>query len=204
MKIPIKVPDGISGTWKIESFEITEKNANFENLKLAFSGNGARYVIPGTYKRLIHDNEVIMSNTTAEISDHVMFIHEACYRGGHILINGLGLGVALSKILQNSKKITQITIIEKSKDVITLVAPTYLKDPRIEIIHADALKWKPPLGVRYTTVWHDIWNNICTDNIPQMNKLHRKYGRRCDWQGSWCKELCLYYRKKDKRNGYQI
>jgi hypothetical protein len=60
---------------------------------------------------------------------------------------------------------------------------------RVEIIQADAFSWKPPKNIRYGMVWHDIWPNICGDNYPEMKTLHRRYGRKADWQGSWCKGL---------------
>jgi hypothetical protein len=33
-------------------------------------------------------------------------------------------------------------------------------------------------GKRYDMVWHDIWDDICSDNLEGMAKLHRKYGDR--------------------------
>ena len=190
MDISIDVPNGISGNWTVEDFEISEEAAQFENMRAAI--RGGRCVKPGKFKRLMRNRQCIMSNTPAEISDHVRFIFRAKL-GGDILINGLGLGVALKEILK-STDVWTVTVIEKSEDVISLVAPTYRSDPRVTIIHADAFKWKPPKGKRYDAVWHDIWDNICTDNLSEMTKLHRKYGKCTDWQDSWCKELCRRYR----------
>ena len=139
----------------------------------------------GEYKQLTRNGKVVMSNTQAEIRDHLFFIFRA-KKGGNILINGLGLGVALSAILE-SKEVKTVTIIEKSEDVIKLVGPSFSHDDRVKIICADAYIWKPPKGVKYDVVWHDIWDSICTDNLEEMKTLHRKYGRRCNWQGSWCR-----------------
>jgi len=186
MQIDIDVPNGESGHWKVEDFEISEDSAKFENMRASFQPGG-RYVKPGKFKRLMRGGTVVMSNTPAEISDHRQFICIA-KRGGNILINGLGIGVALKEIL-TSPDVESVTVIEKSEDVINLVANTY-NDPRVTIIHADAFEWKPPKGVRYAAAWHDIWDYICGDNLKEMTKLHRKYGRRTDWQGSWCRELC--------------
>ncbi len=187
MKINIDVPDGKSGIWEVSTFEVTQKDATFANMR-AYFAPGARIIHPGTYKKLTKNGHIIMSNTPAEIQDHLEFIRIA-KQGGHILINGLGLGVALTEILK-SEKVKTVTIIEKSKDVISLVSGHYLKDPRVSVIEADCFEYKPPKGGRYAAVWHDIWDNICGDNLPQMTKLHRKYGRRTEWQGSWCRGLC--------------
>jgi len=67
---------------------------------------------------------------------------------------------------------------------------TFKDDSRVEIIHADAFEYKPPKDVKYTCVWHDIWDDICGDNLPEMTKLHRKYGKKAIYQDSWCKHLC--------------
>ena len=194
MKIEIKVPDGKSGDWEVASFEITEQAARMFNLRQAFQGSG-REVETGHYKKLTRGGHTIMSNTIAEINDHIVFISAAEFYGGDILINGLGLGVALKKILEYDK-ITSVTVIEQSQDVIDLVADTYLKDTRVIIIKADALEYKASVGRRFTVVWHDIWDSITSDNLETMTTLHRKYGKRCDWQGSWSKQMCQGLRVK--------
>jgi hypothetical protein len=51
-------------------------------------------------------------------------------------------------------------------------------------------------------VWHDIWLDLCTDNLEGMGKLHRKYGRRTDWQGSWEKDRLLSHRRREKARGW--
>jgi len=192
MEIKINISDGKSGDWEVSTFEVSEKDANFHNLRASFHP-GARMIKPGRYKKLTRNGSIVMSNTQSEINDLLHFIHIAKNYGGNILINGLGLGVALTAILKY-KNIINITVIEKSANVIKLVAPSFANDKRINIIHANAFEWKAPKGIRYTVVWHDIWKDICSDNLPEMTKLHRKYGRRCDWQGSWCKELHKQYR----------
>lgn len=191
MKIDIDVPDGVSGNWKIETFKVLKQDSDFMGMRALFQGGRGR-IQEGSYKKLTRNGEIIMSNTPDEIRD---FRYSFPYNiSGSILINGLGLGVVL-KYLLLKPEITDITIIENSKDVIKLVAPTYEKDKRVTIIHANCFEWKPINGKRYNFVWHDIWDNITSKNLPEMEKLHRKYGRRANSQASWCKELC-------KRNRY--
>ncbi len=190
MDIEINIPDNKINNWEISTFEVSEQDADFHNMRAMFKP-GSRTIKSGKYKRLTHNGQIIMSNTSAEISDHLSFIFRA-KKSKNVLINGLGLGVALTEILK-SEIVENITIIEKSKDVIDLVAPSFESDKRVNIIHADAFEYKPIKGIKYDAVWHDIWDNICADNLPEMTKLHRKYGKRTDWQGSWCKELCKRY-----------
>jgi spermidine synthase len=124
-----------------------------------------------------------MSDTPDERRDHLSAIREA---KGHVLLNGLGLGCVLQSCLEK-EGVTKVTVVEKEEDVIALVAPHYQEryGDRLEVVHADAFEYKPPKGVRYGMVWHDIWPNMCADNLPEMHRLHRKYGRRTEWQGSW-------------------
>jgi len=181
MRINIDVPDGKSGDWSVESFFVQGDELSERLLALKYG----RSVPAGNYKRLRCHGEVVMSNTPDEIDDFRYFLHKAT---GHVLINGLGLGVLL-KALINKKEVLSITVIEKSSDVIKLVSESY-KHKKVEIINCDAFDFIPPKGTRYQAVWHDIWNYICADNLEEMKKLHRKYGRRCDYQESWCRYQC--------------
>ena len=67
---------------------------------------------------------------------------------------------------------------------------------RITELKDNAFEYKLPKGVRYDVVWHDIWDYITSDNLPEMIKLHRKYGRKCDYQESWCRYRCECLRRQ--------
>ena len=194
MEIKVDIPDSEKGDWKISTFEIKEKDAEFQNVRSMFSSGPRTNYKPGIYKRLSRNGYVIMSNTPDEISDHMYFIREA---KGKILINGLGLGVCLKAILKKPE-VTSVTVIEKEQDVIDLVGK-HFTDPRLTIICADALTYKPPKNERYDFVWHDIWDDICTDNLKTMATLHRKYGKKCDQQDSWKRDYLKYRRDIERR-----
>jgi spermidine synthase len=191
MHIEIDIPDGKSGVWSIETFTV-EKNELSQVFSMFKTGRG---VPEGTYKRLCRYGHVIMSNTPDEIRDFIRFVHKA---NGSILVNGLGLGVLLKALLEK-ETITDITVIEKEQDVINLVAP-YIKDDRVTIICANAFDYIPPKDKKYNYVWHDIWDNICADNLKEMKTLHRKYGRKTEYQESWCRSQCEYYERQDKKD----
>ena len=179
----VSVPIGKSGDWEISKFEITESAA-----RLSFITELSRFVTAGTFTQLTHHDDIVMSDTRAEIDDHRELFHRAT---GHVLLNGLGLGVALSGVARKPE-VTQVTVVENSPDVIALVAEHYQKlyPGKITIIEADALVWFPPKGQVFGAVWHDIWPAICSDNLRQMAFLHRRYGRRAHWQSSWCWDEC--------------
>lgn len=174
---PCKLPEGENGKWKVERFTITKDDARWYNINCH-----GRPVEPGKYTRLMRGKTIVMSDTPQEMGDHLAFLHRA---HGHVLINGLGLGMCLQVL--DKPDVTKATVIEIDEEVIALVGPYYKKKykDRLEIIHADALLWKPPSGIHYGAVWHDIWDNICDDNKPAMKKLHRRYAKICDWQWSW-------------------
>lgn len=182
MKVDMSfLPDGVSGCWKVETFEVPKEDFS-QKISMFKTGRG---VAAGIYKRLKRDGTVVMSNTPDEIRDFMPFVWMA---KGSVLINGLGLGCVV-KVLLDKPEITKITVIEKSRDVINLILP-HFNDDRLNVIHADAFEYVPPKGEKFTAVWHDIWDYICADNLKEMSTLHRKYGRKSEWQDSWAKPQC--------------
>lgn len=191
----VTIPEGTKGPWTVSKFEISAE-PTIETLRLALDGRGIR---PGKYTRLSHKSRgVVMSDTTAEKADHYGFARAA---QGHCLINGLGIGMCLNAALQK-EQVSFVTVVEIDKDVIDLVWPHYASE-RCEIVHISAFDYKPPKGVRYGAVWHDIWDAICEDNLPEMHKLHRKYGRRADWQGSWGRGTIESIRRKERNSRWR-
>lgn len=194
MKVDMSfLPAGVSNNWAIEDFEVAEKEIS-QMISMLKTGRG---VPLGQYKRLMRGGTVVMSNTPDEIRDFSHFTRKAY---GNILINGLGLGCVV-KVLLEKPEVTKITVIEKSEDVIKLVSP-YFTDARLTIINADAFQYSPEKGERFDFVWHDIWDYITADNLPEMAKLHRKYGRRTNWQDSWAKPQCQRHANQNKRYSY--
>ena len=182
-KYKVDVPEGCIGDWAIERFEITEDGAKFHNLRATLHGFGYRSVRPGSYTRLTHNGNLIMSDTRAEIHDHLEIIRRA---KGKVLLNGLGLGLVLRACLLKPE-VDHVTVIEIASEVIALIEP-YLREcfgDRFIVYEADALTWQAPKNSKWNVVWHDIFDAICADNLVDMTRLKRRYGRRCDWQGCW-------------------
>ena len=106
---------------------------------------------------------------------------------------GLGLGIVLESMYRTpGSKVEHIIVLEAAPDVIQLVAP-HLRaryGKRLEILQFDALQWRPPDGVHYTVVWHDIWPNpYDATNAPEMDRLQERFAGVCDWQGVWARDF---------------
>lgn len=198
-----EVPDGESGNCKISRYVVSEDDAKFSAMRASFSfTDGGRYVPAGEYTELLIDGAIMMSDTPDEIMDHVEPVRRA---SGTCLVTGLGLGCVVRGMLEKRREdgsfvVDKVIVIEKNEHVIRLVAP-YFQDrygDRFEVRCYDALVYVPPQDERYDVVWHDIWPNICEDNLKTMGTLHRKYGRKCNWQGSWQRENILRGRRQEK------
>ena len=73
MKLEIDVPDGISGNWEVETFVVKEEELS-QMISMMKSGRG---VPGGIYKRLMHEGNVVMSNTPDELNDFRFFLYKA-------------------------------------------------------------------------------------------------------------------------------
>ena len=187
----VDVPPGTLGDCAVDRFTVSQADAELSSLRAAIAfGQGGRAVPAGTYTRLCVNGCLLMTDTPAEISDHFDPFHHG---RGPCLVNGLGLGVTVNGLLMKPD-VTHVTVVEINQDVIRLVGEHWKAryDDRLDIIQADALTYRPPKGTRYGYVWHDIWPAICADNLDDMKHLHRRYGRRSDRQGSWCRAACQY------------
>lgn len=179
MRIDIEVPDAVLNDWEISSFTVDEDGAKIHNIREIVRGTN-RLIEPGEYKRLSWKGSMVMSNTPAEIKDHLPFIVSAT---GNVLITGLGLGM-VAKALHEKEDVESITIVEKNSDVIKLVAPTYESYKKIKIIECDAFEFKSKEVFDFC--WHDIWYTICFDNVKEMMRLKKSYSSFCKVQDFWC------------------
>lgn len=198
-KVP-DVPEGEVGKWKIKKFEVKKTDMWKQMTSMMDSG---RYVPEGWYTGLFRKSsnfndtwEVIMSDTPDELWDMVDPIREAT---GRVLIAGLGLGVVLNGVLMNPA-VTHVDVIELSEDVLALVKTHYeQKYPgKITFIQANILEWIPPKDAHWNYAWFDIWDGLCTDNLPEMGMLHRRYCKKADVRGSWGRELLQSRRRQER------
>ena len=165
----VQIPVGERGPWKVETFEIPRLD-----LECLRAWRDGRAVAPGWYTRLLHKQHgVVMSDTPAELNDFIPYVRRF---SGRVLVTGLGLGVVLQAILRQSG-VEHVTVVEGDADVAALTWPVFADNSRCSLAVADAYEWKPPKGARFDHAWHDIWNDLCTENLPLMGKMRRHYKR---------------------------
>lgn len=189
------LPMGRSGEWSIEKFSLRAPQRK-DTRPACFQSPS------GTYTRLKEGNEVFMTDLYDEWWTQRTAMKQATIRGGNVLISGLGLGLVIRSILESpGSRVECVHVIERSSDVICLVAPSLKKRyrKRLKIIKADAFEWLPQPGQRFSVGWHDIWPNPHEPGLSvQTAQLERRYAPYCDWQGNWVRD----YLAAEQESGY--
>lgn len=154
---------------KIGDWELSHFTIDSNNFRAMLDG-----IATGSYIRLSHKGEVVMSNTSMEERTNMNF---CCNAYGDVLIGGLGIGMIILAI-QDKPEVKSITVIEKNQEVIELVATQLHFNDKVNIVCADVFDWKPDKNVKYDVSYMDIWNWINEDVYQeQMKPLKRKYSR---------------------------
>jgi hypothetical protein len=187
------VPPGKIGKTEVRHALVTETDTARN-----FCFEGADAVLPGRYCQLYVDGHLFMTDTPAERRTNRPIVERA---QGDVLIGGLGLGLILSPMIL-APEVTSITVLEKSPEVLALVAPSYqLGSPywantteayqlhKLRFIEADVFQWEPDR--KFHTIWFDIWPSVEISNLPEMSRLRRRYRRYlhpdvASWIGCWC------------------
>lgn len=155
------------GDWRIETVEIPEDYARMRNV---FIKNPLMKLEGGIYKKLINRIDgVVMSNTPMERKTHIEAINKA---KGNVLVAGLGLGIYLQNI-KDKEEVTSITVIEKSKEVIELIAKYFKDCQKIKIINEDIFNYTP--DIKFEFAFLDIWSDISEDNLVEFDILREKF-----------------------------
>lgn len=152
------VSEGQSGRWTVKKFTLSKP--------LAVPREHGRKVVlpPRAYTQLYCSSkgnsnrfgDLVMDDTEHEVRKHLQFMRSA---NGRVLITGLGLGCVVRGCLANPA-VREVVCIERSPDVLKLVAPSMTKD-RLTIVEADAINWVPEnvKRGRFDCAWHDIWSD---------------------------------------------
>lgn len=200
------LPEAENAGASIKHHEVTKEDAARAGVRVMVTGDASLAVSPGVYAQLWVGETLMMSDTQMERRTNSEFIYQA---KGHVLVAGLGIGMVVPLLLAK-EAVTKVTIVEKYQDVIDLVEKplrTFLgkkklghKD-RLEIVCSDIHDFKAPRGVKYDTIYFDIWSNMRRDNLTEMDTLHKKFARRRvkgGWIGSWYRTELLSLRRQGR------
>lgn len=130
-----------------------------------------------------------MSDTKAEIVEHYPLFNQIRHQGAkRIIINGLGLGMAVHGALQ-FPWVEHIDVVERDAEIVEGIS-ALIKSDKVSYHIGDAYKMKFQATDKWDLAWHDIWPKIDDLNVPQMDRLRRKYKWRTRWQGCWQEDGC--------------
>lgn len=131
------------------------------------------------HMHLVH-GEVVMEDSVRELRRHLPIWMAA---HGRVLNTGLGLGCVVRGLL-TIPEVTHIDVVEIDAKIIEVVGAEFAGNPRVTIIHGDALALRPD-GRRWDFAWHDIWtegnDGLQALHARMMVNLHPAVGR----QGAW-------------------
>jgi len=195
---------GESGDAKLESLEITQKDAEFHNLCEYANNRTKTFLVPGSYMKLSVRDHLMMTDTPHEAHTNKGIIEAA---RGDVLIAGLGMGMILIPILRNPK-VTKVSVVEVNLGVIELVhKPLLDKGPftenekmKLEVIQGDIFDFNPKPN-QYDVIYFDIWPSISFLNLREGRRLKTKF-RDCirpgGWMRVWMEEELLKEEEKVK------
>jgi hypothetical protein len=138
--------------------------------------------------------DIWMSLTPMEVESHLV---HAALAHGDVLVCGLGMGYIVYKMLQNPN-VTSITVVECCSDLIELVDDMHegdwMKDPRVTVVHGDALTYVPPHPITYLYV--DIFLTLFEeDTVSTVQSIQRNVC--ADYVGFWGQELAYVMLSRD-------
>lgn len=198
----VDLPDIDQDGVKVEKYTITSRDAMMGHLD--FMSHRRGLVSEGqVITRLWVDGKMWMSDTPDEKVDHSEAFFQMQKRGGRVLIHGLGLGMVVQAALLLDN-VEHVDVVEHDQRVIDLIGSVYADrfPGKITLHHGDAYTYQFPRGQRWTVAWHDIWSAITDSNMEGMTRLHRRYGIRSDWQGSWGRYEVQRMIRADRRYGF--
>lgn len=135
----VAIPEGTAGVYSVKHFtHPANKPLDTSNARTAIMGGQRNvpvvYPHATTWHQLAYNKGVWMTDLPIEQAQHRIALAPM---QGHILVGGLGLGLAANWLAQ--RPTTQsVTVVEISEEVIQLVAP-HVRDPRgiVSVVHAD-------------------------------------------------------------------
>lgn len=165
-RVPDTVEAGRFGAWLIERRRVVREFLNGSK----FAGLFADYTI------LRHDSwatlhlgdgagAVVMEDSPRELQKHLpIWLAARSVPGARILITGLGLGCVVRGLLA-LPTVAHVDVVELDKLILERVGAEFRRDPRVTLVHDDALLFAKDTAAfarvtgreRWDLAWHDLW-----------------------------------------------
>ena len=136
--------------------------------------------------------QCIMSSNLFERLTNQNFINSA---RGDVIVFGLGLGLILFPLLEDSE-ITSITVIDNSIDIIDTIGPIIKKydvNDKLTIIQGDVFTYYQQLNeTQFDIMYFDYWNIVDRTIQTDMETLKELYKNSIKETGQimyWCEDL---------------
>jgi len=191
------IPEGKSGEYAIEHYNIPEDRANLEVTMATYHRDYlGREIFAGDFCKLTYKNHVIMSDSGGERYSNTQIVRVA---HGDVMIAGLGIGMILCSILPKPE-VNSVTVVEISHDVCHLVLPhlaKYLGEhiEKLRVEQDDIYTYTP--DHKYNVIYFDIWGDYSGDTYEETKKLHRRYQKYLDRSNEHHMDSWMRWHMKD-------
>jgi hypothetical protein len=182
-RVPETIKPQSFGPWTIKRVQVTDLSGLQRALFLNSIGFPSYTLLYHTSLKTMHisdEGEVVMEDSAKELRRHLPIWMTA---SGRILVTGLGLGCVVRGLLAN-QRVEHVTAVEIDRRILDLVGPEFEPDPRMRLIHGDALQVEFG-SEKFNYAWHDLW----TDGDRSLQVLHAqlmaKFKRNAVRQGAW-------------------
>ena len=190
---PLPLDPRASGSFKIvETVRPPGTTLETSNMRTSLLGGQPREVITYPEERAWHqlcdEDGVWMSDYPIEQAQHEASLVDV---EGSVLVGGLGIGLAVA-ILAPREDVTEILVIEKSADVISLVEQSFspIAREKTTVICADLLQWHGVCRYYFDVGFFDLWRGDGEGVFHEMvAPLRRDYARHCDEILCWNEDV---------------
>lgn len=175
-RVPRSLPPQNFGLWQIRRIRCRTKA---EQMQIGFPDFT---VLSRATLATMHlkSGRIIMEDSRRELARHLPIWLRA---HGRVLITGLGLGCVVRGLLC-CPNVEKIDVLEIDRWIIDRIGCEFLHEPRVAILHEDALDYKPRWGERWDFAWHDIWHEETPEALLHT-RLFMRFADYCGSQGAW-------------------
>jgi hypothetical protein len=160
------------------------KEGKWGNVEIIKNGNTYILLVDGEQWLLYKENN---HDTAYEVFSH----YDLAY--GHVVCTGMGFGIRENWLI-NNPKVTKITIIERSQDLINYhkeVNSPFITSPKVEIFNGDASEYKGKCDVLLLDHYElESWEEMLQDVYKCQQNID------CDLMWFWpLEKIITIYRK---------